>query len=75
MQNFRPFAPCSGQSRIFQSPAHRLSQKLYHPHWLHNMQGKFFLSWFQILDIEKVSVRFFSIKLRISYSSTFLNHY
>ena len=38
LQNFRPFAPRSGQIRTFQSPAHRLNQKLYHPHWLHNMQ-------------------------------------
>ena len=38
LQNFRPFAPRSGQSRTFQSPAHRLNQKLYHPYWLHNLQ-------------------------------------
>jgi len=38
LQNFRPFAPRSGQVRPYQSPAHRLSQKQYHPHWLHNLQ-------------------------------------
>jgi hypothetical protein len=36
--NFRPFAPRSGQKRAYQSPAHRLNQKQYHPHWLHNLQ-------------------------------------
>ena len=38
LNNFRPFAPRSGQVRDFQSPAHRLNQKQYHPHWLHNLQ-------------------------------------
>lgn len=38
LHNFRPFAPRSGQIRPYQSPAHRLSQKQYHPHWLHNLQ-------------------------------------
>lgn len=38
LQNFRPFAPRSGQPRQYQSPAHRLSQKKYHDHWLHNLQ-------------------------------------
>jgi hypothetical protein len=38
LQNFRPFAPRSGQVRQHQSPAHRLSQKQYHRHWLHNLQ-------------------------------------
>jgi hypothetical protein len=38
LQNFRPFAPRSGQVRPYQNPAHRLSQKQYHPHWLHNLQ-------------------------------------
>jgi hypothetical protein len=38
LQNFRPFAPRSGQPRSYQSPAHRLNQKQYHPHWLHNLQ-------------------------------------
>lgn len=38
LHNFRPFAPRSGQSREYQSPAHRLNQKQYHPHWLHNLQ-------------------------------------
>lgn len=38
LQNFRPFAPRSNQPREFQSPAHRLNQKQYHTHWLHNLQ-------------------------------------
>ena len=38
LNNFRPFAPRSEQQRQFSSPAHRLNQKQYHPHWLHNLQ-------------------------------------
>jgi hypothetical protein len=38
LQNFRPFAPRSGERRQYQSPAHRLNQKQYHVHWLHNLQ-------------------------------------
>jgi hypothetical protein len=38
LNNFRPFAPRSGQDRSFESPAHRLNQKQYHPHWLQNLQ-------------------------------------
>ena len=38
LNNFRPFAPRSGLQRPFNSPAHRLNQKQYHPHWLHNLQ-------------------------------------
>jgi hypothetical protein len=38
LNNFRPFAPRGGQTRAFQSPAHRLNQKQYHPNWLHNLQ-------------------------------------
>ena len=38
LQNFRPFAPRSGKTRQYQSPAHRLNQKQYHHHWLHNLQ-------------------------------------
>ena len=38
LQNFRPFAPRSGQTLQYQSPAHRLNRKQYHPHWLHNLQ-------------------------------------
>ena len=38
LNNFRPFAPHSGQHQPFQSPAHRLNQKQYHPNWLHNLQ-------------------------------------
>ena len=38
LHNFRPFAPRSGKPREYQSPAHRLNQKRYHEHWLHNLQ-------------------------------------
>jgi hypothetical protein len=38
LQNFRPFAPRSGEPRKYHSPAHRLNQKQYHLHWLHNLQ-------------------------------------
>jgi hypothetical protein len=38
LQNFRPFAPRGRQTREYQSPAHKLNQKQYHPHWLHNLQ-------------------------------------
>jgi hypothetical protein len=38
LENFRPFAPRAGQNREHQSPAHRLNQKTYHKHWLHNLQ-------------------------------------
>jgi len=38
LENFRPFAPRSGKPREHQSPAHRLNQKQYHEHWLHNLQ-------------------------------------
>lgn len=38
LQNFRPFAPRSGKIPEYQSPAHRLNQKQYHKHWLHNLQ-------------------------------------
>jgi len=38
LQNFRPYAPRSNQQRTYRSPVHRLNQKEYHPHWLHNLQ-------------------------------------
>lgn len=38
LHNFREFAPRSNQKRPFQSPAHRLNQKAYHKHWVHNLQ-------------------------------------
>lgn len=38
LQNFRPYAPRSGKIQEYQSPAHRLNQKQYHEHWLHNLQ-------------------------------------
>ena len=37
LSNFRPFAPRAGTHREYQSPAHRLSGKRYHDHWLHNL--------------------------------------
>jgi hypothetical protein len=36
--NFRPFAPRGGPPRKHHSPAHRLNDKQYHDHWLHNLQ-------------------------------------
>lgn len=38
LQNFRPFAPRSAQTRTYSSPAHRLNRKQYHAHWVHNLQ-------------------------------------
>ena len=38
LQNFRPFAPRSNRPREYHSPAHRLNQKAYDTHWLHNLQ-------------------------------------
>ena len=38
LHNFSPFAPRSGKVREYKSPAHRLNQKCYHEHWLHNLQ-------------------------------------
>lgn len=37
LMNFRPYAPRSGARREHQCPAHRLSGKKYHHHWLHNL--------------------------------------
>lgn len=39
LQNFRPYAPRSNEPRTYQSPAHKLNGKRYHPHWLHNLQA------------------------------------
>ena len=36
--NFRPYAPRAGQPRTHDSRAHRLNNKRYHSHWLHNLQ-------------------------------------
>jgi hypothetical protein len=38
LQNFRPYAPRSGTTRTYQSPAHKINQKQYHENWLHNLQ-------------------------------------
>ena len=35
--NFRPIAWRSGRVREYQSPAHRLNGKRYHPSWLQNL--------------------------------------
>jgi len=37
LHNFRNFAPRSNQQRKHFCPAHRLSGKHYHDHWLHNL--------------------------------------
>lgn len=37
LHNFRTFAPRSNQRREHSCPAHRLSRKQYHQHWLHNL--------------------------------------
>ena len=47
LENFRPFAPRSNHHREYQSPAHRLSRKQYHPHWLHNLQASASLNGFR----------------------------
>jgi len=39
LENFRPFAQRSNSNRQHQSPAHRLSNRTYHPNWLHNLQA------------------------------------
>jgi hypothetical protein len=45
--NFRPFAPRGRQRRAHQSPAHRLNNKKYHDHWLHNLQVSASLAGFR----------------------------
>ena len=37
LNNFTPYAPRSNQMRKYLSPAHRIKQKKYHDHWLHNL--------------------------------------
>jgi hypothetical protein len=37
LMNFRPFEPQTRRTTGFQSAAHRLNKKTYHPHWLHNL--------------------------------------
>ena len=37
LKNFTPYAPRSNHQRIYSSPAHSLNQKVYHHHWLHNL--------------------------------------
>jgi hypothetical protein len=37
--NFRPYAPRSNITRAHDSPAHRLNNKRYHEHWLHNLMA------------------------------------
>lgn len=47
--NFRPFAPRSNQRREHHCPAHRLSGKRYHEHWLHNLTASTSLMGFRNL--------------------------
>ena len=37
LNNFTPYAPRSNHMRQYVSPAHRINQKKYHEHWLHNL--------------------------------------
>ena len=37
LNNFTPYAPRSNPMRQYLSPAHRINQKKYHDHWLHNL--------------------------------------
>lgn len=38
LENYRPFARRSGETRPYQCPADRLNQGAYDDHWLHNLQ-------------------------------------
>lgn len=37
VQNFLPFAQRSNHPREYASPVHRINQKVFHQHWLHNL--------------------------------------
>lgn len=37
VRNFTPYAPRSNTRREFTSPAHAINKKVYHSHWLHNL--------------------------------------
>ncbi len=37
LNNFTHYAPRSNEKRPYLSPAHRINKKVYHPHWLHNL--------------------------------------
>lgn len=37
LMNFRPFEPQTRRRTGYQSAAHRLNQRTYHDHWLHNL--------------------------------------
>jgi hypothetical protein len=47
LENFRPYAPRGKSPRAFQSPAHRLSGKRYHEHWLHDLMASTSLMGFK----------------------------
>jgi hypothetical protein len=47
LENFRPYAPRGKKPRAFQSPAHRLSGKRYHEHWLHDLMASTSLMGFK----------------------------
>ena len=37
LNNFTHYAPRSNEKRKYLSPAHRINKKVYHTHWLHNL--------------------------------------
>jgi len=45
--NFRPYAPRSNVTRAHDSPAHKLNNKRYHEHWLHNLMASTSLMGFR----------------------------
>lgn len=47
LHNFRHEAPRSGTKRTHLSPAHRLNNKRYHDHWLHNLNASTSLAGFR----------------------------
>jgi hypothetical protein len=47
LMNFRPYAPRSNLKRTYDSPAHRLNEKRYDEHWLHNLMASTSLMGFR----------------------------
>jgi hypothetical protein len=47
LMNFRPYAPRGKCPRAFESPAHRLNERRYHEHWLHNLMASTSLMGFR----------------------------
>ena len=37
LRNFTPYAPRANQKRNYSSPVHLINKKVYHDHWLHNL--------------------------------------